>query len=227
MSSKAPLVSSAPTATSAEAAVTARTQIATVGDRRFAFRIIGAGSPVLCLQRFRGTMDDWDPRFVDAVAASHRVILFDNAGVSSSSGEVPMTLGAAADDAVAFARSLGIDKVSVLGWSMVGLIAQEIAIRHSDFATQAIVIGAVPPGPTPVPTQPLFSTTARKSARVRRPGHVVLHAVGGQSSGRATFPRPDGGQDRRSRTPGLRCRLYESDGGDQELPRGSGRARED
>jgi pimeloyl-ACP methyl ester carboxylesterase len=155
-------VNSAPTATSAEAAVTARTQIATVGDRRFAYRIIGAGWPVLCLQRFRGTMDDWDPGFVDAVAASHRVIIFDNSGVSSSSGEVPVTLGAAADDAVAFAQSLGVDKASVLGWSMGGLIAQEIAIRHPDFARQAIVIGAVPPGPTPVPTQPLFSMTARK-----------------------------------------------------------------
>jgi pimeloyl-ACP methyl ester carboxylesterase len=109
-------------------------------------------------------MDDWDPAFVDAVAASHRVILFDNAGVSSSSGEVPLTLGAAADDAVAFAKSLGIDKACVLGWSMGGLIAQEIVIRHSDFARQAIVIGAVPPGPTSVPTQPLFSTTARKPA---------------------------------------------------------------
>jgi pimeloyl-ACP methyl ester carboxylesterase len=135
-----------------------------VGDRQFACRIIGTGSPVLFLQRFRGTMDDWDPAFVDAVAASHTVILFDNAGVSSSTGEVPTTLAAAAGDAVGFARSLGIDRAAVLGWSMGGLIAQEIAIRHADFARQAIVIGAVPPGPTPVPTQHVFATTARKPA---------------------------------------------------------------
>jgi pimeloyl-ACP methyl ester carboxylesterase len=107
-------------------------------------------------------MDDWDPAFVDAVATSHRVILFDNAGVSSSTGEVAPTLGAAADDAVAFAQNLGIDKATVLGWSMGGLIAQEVAIRHPDFARQAIVIGAVPPGPTPTPTQQVFATTARK-----------------------------------------------------------------
>ncbi len=134
----------------------------TVGARQFAYRTVGTGSPVIFLQRFRGTMDDWDPAFVDAVAASHRVILFDNAGVSSSTGEVAPTLGAAADDAVAFARNLGIDKAAVLGWSMGGLIAQEVAIRHPDFTRQAIVIGAVPPGPTPSPTQQVFATTARK-----------------------------------------------------------------
>jgi pimeloyl-ACP methyl ester carboxylesterase len=120
------------------------------------------GSPVIFLQRFRGTMDDWDPAFVDAVASSHRVILFDNTGVSSTPGEVPTTLGAAADDAVAFARGIGIDRAAVLGWSMGGLIVQEIAIKYPEFTAEAIIIGAVPPGPTPFPIQPLFSTTARK-----------------------------------------------------------------
>jgi pimeloyl-ACP methyl ester carboxylesterase/uncharacterized protein (DUF302 family) len=153
---------SSPATHSAETALDTRTRVVTVRDRRFAYRSIGTGSPILFLQRFRGTMDDWDPAFVDAVAASHRVILFDNAGVSSSTGEVPLTLGAAADDAVAFARSLGIQQAAVLGWSMGGLTAQAIAIRHPDFARQAIVIGAVPPGPTPVPTQQVFATTARK-----------------------------------------------------------------
>ena len=146
----------------AETAVNVRTKMANVGDRQFAYRSVGQGSPVVFLQRFRGTMDDWDPGFVDAIATSHRVILFDNSGVSSSSGEVPGSLGAAADDAVAFARSLGLDQAAVLGWSMGGLIAQELAIRYPGFARQAIIIGAVPPGPTPFPTQQLFATTARK-----------------------------------------------------------------
>ena len=150
------------TLTSAESAVTVRTQTTTVGSRKFAYRTLGGGSPVVFLQRFRGTMDDWDPAFVDSVAAKHRVILFDNAGVSSSGGEVPRTFGEAADDAVAFARSIGVSQATVLGWSMGGLIAQEVVIRHPDFAKQAIIIGAVPPGPTPTPTQQLFATTARK-----------------------------------------------------------------
>ena len=87
----------------AETAVNARTKLISVGARKFAYRSVGTGSPVIFLQRFRGTMDDWDPAFVDAIAANHRVVLFDNAGVASSTGEVQTTLGAAADDAVAFA----------------------------------------------------------------------------------------------------------------------------
>jgi len=154
--------SAATSPTSVVSATNVRTQMATVGDRQFAYRSIGTGSPVLFLQRFRGTMDDWDPALVDAVATNHRAILFDNSGVATSTGEVATTLEAAADDAVVFARSLGIDKAAVLGWSMGGLIAQEVAIRHPDFSRQAIVIGAVPPGPTPTPTQQLFATTARK-----------------------------------------------------------------
>ncbi len=124
-----------------EGAVKARTKMATVGARQFAYRTIGKGSPVIFLHRFRGTMDDWDPAFVDAVAADHQVILFDNTGVSSSPGEVPTTLSAAADDAVVFARGIGITKAAMLGWSMGGLTAQEVVIRYPEFTTEAIIIG--------------------------------------------------------------------------------------
>src|SRR5277367_5968720 len=84
-----------PPAASAESAVNSRTMRVSVGDRQFAYRSIGSGSPVLFLQRFRGTMDDWDPAFVDAVATNHRAILFDNSGVATSTGEVATTLEAA------------------------------------------------------------------------------------------------------------------------------------
>src|ERR1700685_4512460 len=79
-----PAVAGAEAPAAVEKAVTARTRMTIVDGRQFAYRSGGSGSPFLFLQRFRGTMDDWDPAFVDAVAASHRVILFDNAGVSSS-----------------------------------------------------------------------------------------------------------------------------------------------
>ena len=62
-------------------------QFVTTGETTFAYRSFGAGSPVIFLNRFRATMDHWDPALVNAVAVKHRVIVFDNAGVSLSTGD--------------------------------------------------------------------------------------------------------------------------------------------
>jgi pimeloyl-ACP methyl ester carboxylesterase len=75
---------------------TARTQFVQVGDARFAYRRFGqrGGLPLLFLNYFAANMDEWDPKVTNGFAAERDVILFDNAGVGTSSGETPSTVAA-------------------------------------------------------------------------------------------------------------------------------------
>src|SRR6267143_1004032 len=86
------------------------------------------GVPLLFNQHFTGTMDHWDPAVTDGLAKDREVILFNNAGVSSSSGDVPTTFEEMGANATAFIKALGLKKVDVLGFSIGGFVAQEIAL---------------------------------------------------------------------------------------------------
>ena len=93
-----------------------------------------------------GTLDDHDPALTDAFAADREVILFDNAGISSSSGTVPETIEAMARDAIAFIGALGLDRVDLLGHSMGGLVAQEVALAAPGLARRLVLVGTGPRG---------------------------------------------------------------------------------
>src|SRR5499426_3150816 len=99
---------------------TAPTQFLQAGSERYAYRRFGSGSgrPLLCLQHFTGTLDNWDPAVTDPLASGREVILFDNAGVGRSSGDVPTTIAAMADHALAFLDGLHIKTCDVLGYSL-------------------------------------------------------------------------------------------------------------
>jgi pimeloyl-ACP methyl ester carboxylesterase len=95
---------------------TAPTQFLDANGIRFAYRRFGkaAGVPLVFNQHYLGTMDYWDPTVTDGLARDREVILFDNAGVSSSSGEVPKTFEQMGANAVAFTRALeAMDKWGV------------------------------------------------------------------------------------------------------------------
>ena len=127
-------------------AETAATRFVEVGDARFAYRSFGSGSPLVFVQRFRGTMDDWDPALLNPLAQEHRVLVFDNAGVGSSSGTTPTSIGAMADDAARFMRALDLAQVDVLGWSMGGMVAQSLTLGHPDLVRRLILAGTAGPG---------------------------------------------------------------------------------
>src|SRR5229473_8405167 len=97
---------------------------------RFAYRRFGkaSGVPFVFNMHFTGTMDHWDPLVTDGFAKDREVILFDNAGVSSSSGEVPTSVEEMAANAVAFIRALGLSQIDVLGFSLGGMVAQELTL---------------------------------------------------------------------------------------------------
>jgi pimeloyl-ACP methyl ester carboxylesterase len=127
---------------------TAPTRYVQGGGTRFAYRRFGSPRrpPLVFFQHFMGTMDDHDPALSDAFASDREVILFDNAGVASSSGTVPGTIEAMADGAITFTDALGLDAIDVVGHSMGGLVAQEVALARPDLVRRLVLAGTGPRG---------------------------------------------------------------------------------
>src|SRR5271165_2643542 len=125
---------------------TAPTQFVEANGIRFAYRRFGktGGVPIVFNQHYIGTMDYWDPTVTDGLARDREVILFNNAGVSSSSGEVPTTIEEMGANAIAFIKALGLKQVDVLGFSIDGLVAQEIALQASDLVRRLVLVGTGP-----------------------------------------------------------------------------------
>ncbi|MGA7789877.1 MAG: alpha/beta hydrolase [Xanthobacteraceae bacterium] len=125
---------------------TAPTQFVEANSIRFAYRRFGnpAGVPLVFNQHYTGTMDHWDPAVTDGLARDREVILFDNAGVSSSSGEVPISFEQMGANAVAFINALGLQQVDVLGLSIGGFVAQEITLAAPSLVRRLILLGTGP-----------------------------------------------------------------------------------
>jgi pimeloyl-ACP methyl ester carboxylesterase len=126
----------------------APTRTATAGGVTFAYRELGprSGVPVVFLTHLAAVLDNWDPRVVDGIAASHRVITFDNRGVGASTGSTPKTIEEMAKDAVTFIRALGLEQVDILSFSMGGMIAQVIARTEPQLIRRLILAGTGPAG---------------------------------------------------------------------------------
>jgi pimeloyl-ACP methyl ester carboxylesterase len=155
---------------------TAPTQFVEANNIRFAYRRFGKphGVPLVFNQHFTGTMDHWDPAVTDGLARDREVILFNNAGVSSSSGEVPTTVQVMGANAVAFITALGLPKVDVLGFSIGGFIAQEVALQAPDLVRRLVLVGAGPRSGEGMATltpeaQEIFGATYDE------PDHLWLH----------------------------------------------------
>lgn len=128
---------------------TAPTRFIEANGIRFAYRRfgkVGGGLPLVFNQHYTGTMDYWDPAVTDGLAQSREVILFNNAGISSSSGEVPTSIQQMGANAIAFVKALGLEKVDVLGFSIGGMVAQEIALQAPDLVRRLILVGTGPRG---------------------------------------------------------------------------------
>jgi pimeloyl-ACP methyl ester carboxylesterase len=120
----------------------------TAGGVTFAYRDLGprTGVPVVHLVHLAATLDNWDPRVIDGIAAKRRVITFDNRGVGGSTGKTSNTIQAMADDAVTFIRALGFEQVDLHGFSMGGMVAQVIARDEPQLVRRLILTGTGPAG---------------------------------------------------------------------------------
>src|ERR1700682_2739801 len=122
---------------------TAPTQFVEANGIRFAYRRFGesGGVPLVFNMHFTGTMDHWDPLVTDGLAATREVILFNNAGISSSSGEVPTTVEGMATNAAAFIKALGLTQVDVLGFSIGGTVTQALTLAEPQLVRRLVLVG--------------------------------------------------------------------------------------
>jgi pimeloyl-ACP methyl ester carboxylesterase len=125
---------------------TAPTQFVEAKGIRFAYRRFGKadGVPLVFNMHFTGTMDHWDPAVTDGFAKDREVILFDNAGISSSSGEVPASIDEMAANTAAFLKALGLTQVDALGFSLGGLVAQELTLAEPKLVRRLVLVGTGP-----------------------------------------------------------------------------------
>src|SRR5688572_6138715 len=100
------------------------------GGVTYAYRELGPkrGIPVVFFVHLAATLDNWDPRIIDPIAKDRHVITFDNRGVGASTGDVPDSIEAMADDADTFIRALGFDKIDIFSFSLGGMVAQALVV---------------------------------------------------------------------------------------------------
>lgn len=118
------------------------------GGVTYAYRELGpkGGIPVIFFVHLAATLDNWDPRIIDPIAREHHVIAFDNRGVGASSGHVPDSVEAMADDAYTFIRAIGFEKIDIFSFSLGGMVAQALVVKHPDLVRKLILTGTGPAG---------------------------------------------------------------------------------
>ena len=128
--------------------ITAPTQFIETKVEKYAYRRFGSGAgvPLLCLQHFTGTLDNWDPAVTDPLALGREVILFESAGLGRSSGEVPETMAGMAAHALAFVDALRLKRVDILGYSLGGMVAQQIALERPALVRKMLMVATAPEG---------------------------------------------------------------------------------
>jgi pimeloyl-ACP methyl ester carboxylesterase len=126
----------------------APTRTVSAGGVDYAYRELGpkGGVPVVFFVHLAATLDNWDPRIVDPIAQHRHVITFDQPGVGASTGTVPDTIEAMADDALAFIDALGYDKIDVFSFSLGGMIAQALVVKRPELVRKLVLTGTGPKG---------------------------------------------------------------------------------
>jgi pimeloyl-ACP methyl ester carboxylesterase len=127
---------------------TAPTQFIQTKLEKYAYRRFGKGTglPLLCLQHFTGTLDNWDPAVTDPLALGRDMILFESAGLGRSTGAVPENISGMAAHALAFIDALSLKRVDILGYSLGGMVTQQIALERPSIFRRMILVGTGPRG---------------------------------------------------------------------------------
>src|SRR6202049_1371496 len=127
---------------------TAPTQFIQTKLEKYAYRRFGKGQglPLLCLRHFHGTLDNWDPAVTDPLALGREVILFESAGLGRSTGQVPENMAGMAAHALAFVDALGLKRLDILGYSLGGMVAQQVALERPSLVHKMLLVATAPEG---------------------------------------------------------------------------------
>jgi pimeloyl-ACP methyl ester carboxylesterase len=128
--------------------VQAPNNLVVVGGTAFAYRELGVrtGIPVFLLNHWGAVLDNVDPRIAEGLARHHRVIAIDYRGIGLSGGVAPVTVDEMARDTLALIRTLGFEQVDVLGFSLGGFVAQDLALKAPGLVRKLILAGTGPAG---------------------------------------------------------------------------------
>src|SRR3954465_12288278 len=133
-------------AANAATAVNAPTKVVKVGKQKVGYRTFGSGRPLVMIMGLGGAMGAWDPTFLDALAAGgHRIVLFDNEGVGKTARlRGNLTIRRMGDTAAGLIARLKLKRPDVAGWSMGGMIAQSLAVRHPKSVRRLVLMATAP-----------------------------------------------------------------------------------
>lgn len=147
----------------AVSAVEAPNQFVETNGRTLAYRSIGTGRPIVLCTRFRGNLDEWDPAFLDALAAEGlRAITFDYSGLGLSTGEATYNPFLMVKDPLDLIDALGLADVILAGWSLGGMVAQVALALSPERLSHVVLIATTPPGPLVKLAEPLFYDLASR-----------------------------------------------------------------
>jgi pimeloyl-ACP methyl ester carboxylesterase len=122
--------------------------IGTADGLDISYRRAGSGGdvPLVLATYFASNMDDWDPLIVDGLAVDREVITFDYPGVGGSTGVTPSTVSELTACCLGFLRALGLANVDFLGFSLGGMVAQQMAFEQPELIRRMVLCGTGPRG---------------------------------------------------------------------------------
>jgi pimeloyl-ACP methyl ester carboxylesterase len=163
-------------------ALNSKTKFIEVNGQRFAYRSIGTGLSIIMLNRFRGTLDTWDPSFLGSLAATFNVITIDYSGIGLSTGKCASDVLSMAKDVKAVAEALKLSKFIIAGWSLGAMVTQTIITNYPELVSRAILIGTTPPGKNTGVPEKEFWDRALKTVNDLDDGIVLFFEPKSESS---------------------------------------------